>query len=123
MQLLRTVRDKLGEQALDVLIETREQENRINYKQAMIGAADLQERGAPDRDPLPRRLYGRMASGRGRYLSAGGKSLPDLRRRHRLPGLLPGGVEYLHRSAAGAGRACRTHSGRLAALPYRISLL
>ena len=43
VQLLRTVRDKLGEQALDVLIETREQENRINYKQAMIGAADLQE--------------------------------------------------------------------------------
>ncbi|AKL40277.1 MULTISPECIES: helix-turn-helix transcriptional regulator [Serratia] len=46
VQLLRTVRDKLGEQALDVLIETREQENRINYKQAMIGAADLQERVA-----------------------------------------------------------------------------
>lgn len=46
VQLLRTVRDKLGEQALDVLIETREQENRINYKQAMIGAADLRERVA-----------------------------------------------------------------------------
>ncbi|MDC6111728.1 helix-turn-helix transcriptional regulator [Serratia rubidaea] len=46
VQLLRTVRDKLGEQALDVLIESREQETRINYKQAMIGAVTLQERVA-----------------------------------------------------------------------------
>jgi len=44
VQLLRTVRDKLGEQAIELLIDTREQETRINYKQAMIGAADLQER-------------------------------------------------------------------------------
>lgn len=44
VQLLRTVRDKLGEQAIDLLIDTREQETRINYKQAMIGATDLQER-------------------------------------------------------------------------------
>ncbi|WON78069.1 metalloregulator ArsR/SmtB family transcription factor [Serratia sp. UGAL515B_01] len=43
-QLLRTVRDKLGEQAIDVLIDCREQETLINYKQAMIGAADLRER-------------------------------------------------------------------------------
>jgi len=46
VQLLRTVRDKLGEQAIDVLIDTREQETRINYKQAMVGAGDLQERVA-----------------------------------------------------------------------------
>lgn len=46
VQLLRTVRDKLGEQAVDLLIDTREQETRINYKQAMIGATDLQERVA-----------------------------------------------------------------------------
>ncbi|MGQ8773376.1 helix-turn-helix transcriptional regulator [Serratia sp. NA_112.1] len=46
VQLLRTVRDKLGEQAIELLIDTREQETRINYKQAMIGATDLQERVA-----------------------------------------------------------------------------
>ncbi|CAI2135528.1 iron-sulfur cluster biosynthesis transcriptional regulator SufR [Serratia ficaria] len=46
VQLLRTVRDKLGEQAVDLLIDTREQETHINYKQAMIGATDLQERVA-----------------------------------------------------------------------------
>jgi predicted ArsR family transcriptional regulator len=46
VQLLRTVRDKLGEQAIELLIDTREQETRINYKQAMVGAADLQERVA-----------------------------------------------------------------------------
>lgn len=45
-QLLRTVRDKLGEQAMDLLIDSREQETRINYKQAMVGAADLRERVA-----------------------------------------------------------------------------
>lgn len=44
VQLLRTVRDKLGEQAIELLIDTREQETRINYKQAMIGASSLQER-------------------------------------------------------------------------------
>ena len=44
VQLLRTVRDKLGEQAIELLIDTREQETRINYKQAMVGATDLQER-------------------------------------------------------------------------------
>ncbi|MFC0229396.1 helix-turn-helix transcriptional regulator [Serratia aquatilis] len=43
-QLLRTVRDKLGEQAIDLLIDCREQETRINYKQAMIGANNLAER-------------------------------------------------------------------------------
>lgn len=43
-QLLRTVRDKLGDKAMDLLIDSREQETRINYKQAMIGAADLAER-------------------------------------------------------------------------------
>lgn len=43
-QLLRTVRDKLGEQAMDLLIDSREQETLINYKQAMVGAADLRER-------------------------------------------------------------------------------
>ena len=123
VQLLRTVRDKLGEQALDVLIETREQENRINYKQAMIGAAAARTRGAPHRDPLPRRLYGRMASGRGRYLSAGGKSLPDLRRRHRLRGfcraelsifteVLQAQVERAEHILAGSRRCA-----------YRISLL
>ncbi|WP_419246689.1 helix-turn-helix transcriptional regulator [Serratia sp. NFX21] len=46
VQLLRTVRDKLGEQAIELLIDTREQETRINYKQAMVGATDLQERVA-----------------------------------------------------------------------------
>ncbi|RDL25240.1 helix-turn-helix transcriptional regulator [Serratia fonticola] len=45
-QLLRTVRDKLGEQAMDLLIDSREQETLINYKQAMVGAADLRERVA-----------------------------------------------------------------------------
>ncbi len=46
VQLLRNVRDKLGEQALELLIEAREQDTRINYKQAMVGAARLQERVA-----------------------------------------------------------------------------
>lgn len=46
VQLLRTVRDKLGDNALDVLIESREQETRINYIQAMVGATNLQERVA-----------------------------------------------------------------------------
>lgn len=46
VQLLRNVRDKLGKQALELLIEAREQDTRINYKQAMVGAARLQERVA-----------------------------------------------------------------------------
>lgn len=46
VQLLRNVRDKLGEQALELLIEAREQDTRINYKQAMVGATRLQERVA-----------------------------------------------------------------------------
>lgn len=46
VQLLRNVRDKLGEEALELLIEAREQDTRINYKQAMVGAARLQERVA-----------------------------------------------------------------------------
>lgn len=46
VQLLRNVRDKLGEQALELLIEAREQDTRINYKQAMVGAARLQDRVA-----------------------------------------------------------------------------
>ncbi|TQI79666.1 transcriptional regulator [Serratia fonticola] len=45
-QLLRTVRDKLGEQAMDLLIDSREQETLINYKHAMVGAEDLAERVA-----------------------------------------------------------------------------
>lgn len=45
-QLLRTVRNKLGEQAIELLIDSREQETRISYQQAMAGAADLRERVA-----------------------------------------------------------------------------
>ncbi|NHB91975.1 helix-turn-helix transcriptional regulator [Photorhabdus cinerea] len=44
VQLLNTIRKQLGEKAIDLLIDTREQETRINYQQAMNGAANLQER-------------------------------------------------------------------------------
>lgn len=45
-QLLRTVREKLGEQAMDTLIDCREQETRLNYLQAMMGTENLGERVA-----------------------------------------------------------------------------
>ncbi|MQL50365.1 MarR family transcriptional regulator [Photorhabdus khanii] len=44
VQLLNTIRKQLGEKAIDLLIDTREQETRINYKQAMNGTTNLQER-------------------------------------------------------------------------------
>ncbi|MCW7548311.1 transcriptional regulator [Photorhabdus sp. APURE] len=44
VQLLNTIRKQLGEKAIDLLIDTREQETRINYQQAMNGATSLQER-------------------------------------------------------------------------------
>ncbi|AHG21757.1 transcriptional regulator [Chania multitudinisentens RB-25] len=46
VQLLRTVRNTLGEQVLEQLIDNREQETYINYQQSMIGAANLRERVA-----------------------------------------------------------------------------
>ncbi|MBS9423405.1 helix-turn-helix transcriptional regulator [Photorhabdus caribbeanensis] len=44
VQLLSTIRKQLGEKAIDILIDTREQETRTNYQQAMNGATSLQER-------------------------------------------------------------------------------
>lgn len=45
-QLLRMVRTKLGEEALNLLIDTREQETRELYCQAMEGANNIDERVA-----------------------------------------------------------------------------
>ncbi|CNE29537.1 transcriptional regulator [Yersinia nurmii] len=44
VQLLRMVRTKLGEDALNLLIDTREQETRDQYCQAMKGASNIGER-------------------------------------------------------------------------------
>ncbi|HDL6855850.1 TPA: transcriptional regulator [Yersinia enterocolitica] len=44
VQLLRMVRTKLGEEALNLLIDTREQETRELYCQAMEGAQSIDER-------------------------------------------------------------------------------
>lgn len=44
MQLLRMVRTKLGQEALNLLIDTREQETRELYCQAMKGANSIDER-------------------------------------------------------------------------------
>ncbi|WP_145555304.1 helix-turn-helix transcriptional regulator [Yersinia canariae] len=46
VQLLRMVRSKLGEEALDLLIDTREQETRDQYCLAMQGANNIGERVA-----------------------------------------------------------------------------
>ncbi|WP_127957443.1 helix-turn-helix transcriptional regulator [Serratia microhaemolytica] len=45
-QLLRTVRDKLGEPALDTLINSRAEESGANYRQAMVGITALRDRVA-----------------------------------------------------------------------------
>ncbi len=42
--LIRLVRDRMGEQALDALVAARGQETAIAYQQAMAGAADLATR-------------------------------------------------------------------------------
>jgi predicted ArsR family transcriptional regulator len=44
VQLLRSVRSELGEAALDRLIDARAAESLANYKTALAGAADLEER-------------------------------------------------------------------------------
>ncbi len=46
VQLIRSIRTVLGEEALDRLITEREQETRSNYALEVNGAADLQERVA-----------------------------------------------------------------------------
>lgn len=44
VQLLQTVRDTFGPQAIDRLIEAREQQNLVLYLKELDGAADLRER-------------------------------------------------------------------------------
>jgi predicted ArsR family transcriptional regulator len=46
VQLISTIRDVLGEEALDRLITAREKETLANYRAAMKGAASLEERVA-----------------------------------------------------------------------------
>ena len=46
VQLLRTIRTELGEDALDKLISAREQETRTNYAAEMADATELRERVA-----------------------------------------------------------------------------
>src|SRR5262245_30631950 len=45
-QLIRTIRTQLGEEALDRLIESRAEESRAAYAEALEGSADLGERVA-----------------------------------------------------------------------------
>ncbi|CDH33794.1 transcriptional regulator [Xenorhabdus bovienii] len=44
VQLLTIIRSQLGETAMDLIINTREQKTSANYKIAMEGAAELQEK-------------------------------------------------------------------------------
>jgi predicted ArsR family transcriptional regulator len=46
VQLIRSIRTELGEEALDRLISARERETRANYNEAIASAPDLKERVA-----------------------------------------------------------------------------
>ena len=86
--LITSVQDAFGPEGMARLLDARVARQRADYRSRInaIGAS-VEESAAARADPRRRRVHGR-GEARRPGVSFHRESLPDLRRRHRLPGLL-----------------------------------
>ena len=107
--LITSVQDAFGPEGMARLLDARVARQRADYRVAdrRLGAAG-EESPAAREDPRRRRLHGRGEARRQR-VSVHRESLPDLRRRHRVPGFLR---ERARPVPLGAGAGRQRRAGR-----------